>query len=587
MFPRRGAGVGDGTGTAAGAVQQELVAVLDRLGVGVFALDGDERIVWANTASLALLSRSAAEVVGRRLVALLHPDAGQIPSPRAAGAGPEATDVAPEGRTWLARGDGSRLPVRWFPLPVESGAGNGARLVAFDTDAYAPGTGDPGRDTDSHGPRPRPAGSPPATRALSERDRLALLADTTAQLVYNIDVDASLRRVVELLLPRLADWAVIDLITETDEVDRSLVVHAHPDGLTVREDLQGPMPPVPASSPMPLSTALRGVASTLAGPSTYDAPPDSAVAVEQRKLFTATGIETAAIAPVKGPSEVLGAITLGRTGDHEPFTPADLDLLEDIGRRMGIALENARHYQRQRRIAATMQRYLLPQLPRLTGVEMTARYLPAPDASHVGGDWYDAFPLPDGDTALVVGDVVGHDLEAAAGMAQLRNMLRAYTWAEDGPPHRTVERLDQAMGHITDVSMATLILARLTADPAGGRALSWTNAGHPPPLLLDPTGATRFLGEGRAILLGAAADHARSDAHIRLPPGSTLLFYTDGLIESRRQPLDVGLRRLREHAAALNHRQLDDFVDQLLEHSRPADNDDDVALLALRIPPTA
>ncbi len=323
--------MGDGTGTAA-AVQQELVAVLDRLGVGVFALDGDERIVWANTASLALLSRSAAEVVGRRLGALLHPDAGQIPSPRAAGA-PEATDVAPEGRTWLARGDGSRLPVRWFPLPVESGAGNGARLVAFDTDtdAYAPGTGDPGRDADSHGPRPRPAGSPPATRALSERDRLALLADTTAQLVYNIDVDASLRRVVELLLPRLADWAVIDLITETDEVDRSLVVHAHPDGLTVREDLQGPMPPVPASSPMPLSMALRGVASTLAGPRTYDAPPDSAVAVEQRKLFSATGIETAAIAPVKGPSEVLGAITLGRTADHEPFTPADLALLEDIG----------------------------------------------------------------------------------------------------------------------------------------------------------------------------------------------------------------------------------------------------------------
>ncbi|MFH8884305.1 SpoIIE family protein phosphatase [Streptomyces californicus] len=580
--------MGDGTGTAAGAVvRHELVAVLDRLGVGVFALDGDERIVWANTAALALLSRSAAEVVGRRLRALLHPDAGQIPPPRAAGDSPEATDVPPEGRTWLARGDGSRLPVRWFPLPVESGAGNGVRLLAFDTDAYAPATGGPGRDTGSHGPCPRPAPPPPAMRALSERDRLALLADTTAQLIYNIDVDASLRRVVELLLPRLADWAVIDLITETDEVDRSLVVHAHADGLTVREDLQGPMPPVPASSPMPLSKALRGVASTLAGPRTYDAPPDSAVALEQRKLFTATGIETAAIAPVKGPSEVLGAITLGRTADHEPFTPADLDLLENIGRRMGIALENARHYQRQRRIAATMQRYLLPQLPRLTDVEMTARYLPAPDASHVGGDWYDAFPLPNGDTALVVGDVVGHDLEAAAGMAQLRNMLRAYTWAEDGPPHRTVERLDQAMGHITDVPMATLVLARLTADPAGGRTLSWTNAGHPPPLLLDSTGAARFLGEGRAILLGAAAHHARPDAHVRLPPGSTLLFYTDGLIESRRQPLDTGLRRLSEHAAALNHRQLDDFVDQLLVHSRPADNDDDVALLAIRIPPTA
>ncbi|MFH8436762.1 SpoIIE family protein phosphatase [Streptomyces sp. NPDC018007] len=571
----------DGTGTSAQVVvQQELAAVLDRLRVGVFALDGHDRIVWANAASLAFLSCSAAEVVGRGLRALLHPGARPVPPPRpsppprSAEEGAEAPAAPAEDRTWLARGDGSPVSVRWFPLPVDSGGGggDGVRLLAFDTDEDGPG--------------PRPTGPSSYTRTLSERDRLALLADTTAQLIYNIDVDESLRRVVELLLPRLADWAVIDLITETEEVNRSLVLHARSDGLEVREDLQGPMPPVPPSSPMPLSMALRGVASTLAGPKTYDVPPDSAVALEQRKLFTATGIETAAIAPVQGPSEVLGAITLGRTAAEEPFTPDDLELLENIGRRIGIALENARHYQRQRQVAATMQRYLLPQLPRLTGVEMTARYLPAPDASHVGGDWYDAFPLPNGDTALVVGDVVGHDLEAAAGMAQLRNMLRAYTWAQDEPPHRTVERLDQAMSHITDVSMATLVLARLTTAPAGGRVLRWTTAGHPPPLLLDSAGRPRFLDDGRGILLGASANRPRPDAHVHLPPGSTLLFYTDGLIESRRQPLDVGLKRLSEHAADLVHRQLDVFVDQLLERSRPADNDDDVALLAIRIPST-
>ncbi|MEU8563417.1 SpoIIE family protein phosphatase [Streptomyces cyaneofuscatus] len=511
--------MGDGTDASTQNVQdvlqQELVAVLDRLGVGLLALDGQKRIVWTNTASLALLSCSAEEIVGRDLQTLLHPD---------------------------VRADG--------------------------------------------GARRRVAGPSSSTRTLSERDRLALLADTTAQLIYNIDVDESLRRVVDLLLPRIADWAVIDLITETDEVNRSLVVHAHSGGLKIREDLQGPMPPVPASSPMPLSKALRGVASTLAGPETYDVPPDSAVAVEQRKLFTATGIKTAALAPVKGPSEVLGAITLGRTAGEEPFTQADLDLLENIGRRIGIALENARHYQRQRQVAATMQRYLLPQLPRPAGVEMTARYLPSPDASHVGGDWYDAFPLPNGDTALVIGDVVGHDLEAAAGMAQLRNMLRAYTWAQDDPPHHTVERLDRAMGHITDVSMATLVLARLTIEPCGHRVLRWTNAGHPPPLLLDSTGRTRFLGDGRGILLGASADRSRPEARVHLPPGSTLLFYTDGLIESRGRPLDAGLKRLREAAADLRRRQLDDFVDELLVRSRPADNDDDVALLAIRIPPT-
>ncbi|WP_128819110.1 SpoIIE family protein phosphatase [Streptomyces sp. S063] len=565
--------MGDGAGTSVPiVVERDLAGVLDRLDVGVFALDRQERIVWANAASLALLSRSAREVVGRGLHALLHPDVRQLPSPRTYGTGVGAPLAPPGDRTLLARGDGSPLPVRWFSLPLRPDVECGVRLRAFAADEVAA--------------KGLSAGQSESTRVLAERDRLALLADTTAQLIDNIDVDESLRRVVQLMLPRLADWAVIDLITETDEVNRSLVVHAHAGGLTMREDLQGPMPPVPAFSPMPLSKALRGVASTLAGPRTYDVPPDSAVAVEQRKLFAATGIETAAIAPVKGPSEVLGAITLGRTAGDEPFTTADLGLLEDIGRRIGLALENARHYQRQRQVAATMQRYLLPQLPRLDGVEMTARYLPAPDASHVGGDWYDAFALPDGDTALVIGDVAGHDLEAAAGMAQLRNMLRAYTWAQDDPPHRTVERLDRAMGHITDVSMATLVLARLTTDPAGHRVLRWTNAGHPPPLLLDSTGGARFLREGRGILLGASAGRPQPEAHVDLLPGSTLLFYTDGLIESRRQPLDAGLKRLGEAAADLNPQQLDDFVDLLLVRARPADNDDDVALLAIRIPET-
>ncbi|MEU6935111.1 SpoIIE family protein phosphatase [Streptomyces rubiginosohelvolus] len=565
--------MGDGTGMSVQAVvQQELACVLDNLGVGVFALDLHERIIWANSASLTLLSCSAAEIVGRSLGTLIHSGARQVPPPRAPDEDTEVAIALPGDWTWLVRGDGSPLRVRCFALPVAPGAGNGIRLLAFGTGEESPGPGPAGPSSSS------------ATRTLSEPDRLRLLADTTAQLIYNIDVDDSLRKVVKLLLPRFADWAVIDLITETGEVHRSLVLHAGSDGLSVREDLQGPMPPVPASSPMPLSKALRGVSSALAGPKTYAGPADSAVAVAQRKLFAVTGIETAAIAPVKGPSEVLGAITLGRTAAEEPFMPADLDLLENIGRRIGIALENARHYQRQRQVAATMQRYLLPQLPQLTGVEMTARYIPAPDASHVGGDWYDAFPLPNGDTALVVGDVVGHDLEAAAGMAQLRNMLRAYTWAQDGPPHHTVQRLDQAMGHITDVSMATLVLARLEATPSGGRALNWTNAGHPPPLLLDPAGRTRFLGDGKGILLGTCGTRPRPQGHVQLHPGSTILFYTDGLIESRRQPLDAGLQRLKNDAADLRHRQLDDLVDHLLVRSRPADNDDDVAVLAIRIP---
>ncbi|GGX63352.1 SpoIIE family protein phosphatase [Streptomyces fructofermentans] len=547
-------------------------AALEHSSAGIYAVGRTGRIVWANQRALDLLLLKAHEVIGKDAHDLLHRDADGHTVTREAcerGGTQLAHRAFRTGRNWFPRGDGTLLPGQWLSLPCEPNDRGTVALIAFH----------PAEETHPGAPQ---AGASP--RALSEGERLALLADTTAQLISNVDVHGALRRVVELMLPRLADWAVIDLITEGDEVTRSLVVQAQESALHVREDLQGPMPPVPASSPMPLSKALRGVSSALAGPETYDGPPDTGIAVEQRKLFEATGIQTAAIAPIRGPHEVVGALTLGRVRRDEAFTTGELTLVEDIARRIGIALENARHYQRQRQVAATMQRYLLPQLPRLSGVEMTTRYLPAPDASHVGGDWYDAFTLPGGDTALVIGDVAGHDLDAAAGMAQLRNMLRAYTWSRDDPPHHTVQHLDQAMRHITDVRMATLILARLAREPDGEWILRWTSAGHPPPLLVEYDGVTRYLDESKGILLGTGTLHPRTEARVTLPPGSTLVFYTDGLIESRRQLLDVGLARMRRHAAVLAHRPLNSFADQLLQHTRPADNDDDVALLTIRIP---
>ncbi|GDY80234.1 hypothetical protein SAV31267_097190 [Streptomyces avermitilis] len=242
---------------------------------------------------------------------------------------------------------------------------------------------------------------------LTELDRLALLAETTTQLTSTLDVDEAMRRLAALTVPRLADWAVIDLLTERDEVRRALVTE-HKDGILVgREDLQGPMPPVPEESPMPLSRALRGAASSLAGPATYQGPPDSGIAVEQGRLFSETGMHSAVIAPIRGLRDVLGALTLGRSTRPDAFTAADLPLLEDITRRAGLALDNARLYQRQRKVAETMQRHLLPQLPTVPGVGMTARYVPAPHASSVGGDWYDAFALTDNSHALASATLSG------------------------------------------------------------------------------------------------------------------------------------------------------------------------------------
>ncbi|MFJ9734164.1 SpoIIE family protein phosphatase [Streptomyces sp. NPDC101171] len=554
------------------ATSSWLTRALEAIGAGAYAVDEQGRIVAVNPRALHLLGRSAQEMIGQDAHDLLHrgPQGQRLPAAQCSMREAFHSGDPAHGHTdYFAHADGSLLAISWMITPYDIGDDASGTLVVF----HPLGSTHP---ADTH--------PEAASETLTDLERLALLAETTTQLTSTLDVDEALRRLLGLVLPRLADWAVIDLITERDEVWRTAVVQADGGTLIHHTELQGPMPPVPESSPMPLSRALRGVASTLAGPETYHVAPDSGIAVEQRHLFDATGIRSAAIAPIRSTRDVLGALTLGRAAQPDDFTVADLTLLEDIGRRAGLALDNARLYQRQRAIAETMQNHLLPQMPRVPGLQMTVRYLPAPDASQVGGDWYDAFALSDGATALAIGDVVGHDLEAAAGMAQLRNMLRAYAWSQQKPPSRIVDRLDEAIMPITDVAMATLIFARLTLAENGRWELSWTNAGHPPPLLITHDGLTEFLTDGHGILLGTGTGAKRPDATITLPPDSTLLLYTDGLIEAPGRTLDEGLSELRQHAAALAHRSLTSFTDQLLRRVRPPGLDD-VALLALRTPP--
>jgi PAS domain S-box-containing protein len=546
-----------------------LLAVVD---VGVYAVDAQGRIVAVNPRAEQLLDWPAKDLVGHDAHDLLHRDehGDTVPRTRC-----PMTHAVLAGRTsqespgWMARGDGSLLAMSWLVSPFRLDDDVAGAMVLFH-ERPAPGCA---------GPRPGAI-----TEPLSELERLALLAETTTRLTSTLDVDQALRRLVRIVLPRLADWAIIDLTAENEEVWRTAVVHYRDGELVEREDLQGPLPPVPPESPLPLSRALRGAASTLATPHTYEDRLDSGLAVEQRRLFKATGMRSAVIAPIRGPREVLGALTLGRAEQASPFTADDLPLLEDITRRAGIALDNARLYQRQRRVAETMQRHLLPKLPTLPGVEMTARYLSAPHASQVGGDWYDVFVLADGAIALVVGDVVGHDLEAAAGMAQLRNMLRADAWSRQEPPGMIVDRLDETATHVAEVPVATLVFGRLEDDGDSGWRLRWTNAGHPPPLLVTPDGRARFLTDAHGMLLGTGVVTTRGDACVDLGPRSTLLLYTDGLIESRHRSLDDGLADLGRHAAALAGRPLEVFCDLLLQRVRPSDNDDDVAVLAVRVP---
>jgi anti-sigma regulatory factor (Ser/Thr protein kinase) len=238
-------------------------------------------------------------------------------------------------------------------------------------------------------------------------------------------------------------------------------------------------------------------------------------------------------------------------------------------------------YEQEHRIAETLQRSLLPErLPQVEGLELAARYLPAGHETAIGGDWYDVLERADGRVALVVGDVVGQGLRAAATMGQLRNACRAYGLVEASPAE-VVARLNRLVTSGVEEAMATVLY--LVLDRETGEAV-FTSAGHPPPLLVAPEGA-RYLEGGRSVPVGAADPAVFREGTAVLPPGSSLLLYTDGLVERRDVPLEQRLEALARVAAPPEddlERLCDRILSGVLGDSFPAD---DVALLAVRPEP--
>jgi serine phosphatase RsbU (regulator of sigma subunit)/anti-sigma regulatory factor (Ser/Thr protein kinase) len=254
--------------------------------------------------------------------------------------------------------------------------------------------------------------------------------------------------------------------------------------------------------------------------------------------------------------------------------------VEALAGQAAQALDRATSFETEQTIAETLQRSVLPvSLPTLDGIELAARYLPGTAELDVGGDWFDALTLPDGRLGLVVGDVVGKGVQAAATMAQLRNALRAFS-LERLKPSTAVARLNKLAGEVVETAFATVVYVVL--DPEAGVA-RFTCAGHPPPLVALPDGRVQLLEQGRGLPLGAALDTSYSHGTIELPTGSVLLLYTDGLVERRDRPIDDGLDRLlaavregpREPGRLVEH-----VIAQLVGES---ERGDDVALLAVRL----
>ena len=234
--------------------------------------------------------------------------------------------------------------------------------------------------------------------------------------------------------------------------------------------------------------------------------------------------------------------------------------------------------EREHRIAETLQRSLLPErLPDIPGVELAARYVPATGEMEVGGDWYDVVPLQDGAIGVAIGDVAGHGLRAAAIMGQLRMSLRAFA-SEERSAAVVIQRLQAMAARLALPEIATLIY--LVFDPDDG-TVRFANAGHPPPLVVDEDGRSRYLEGGLAPPLGSPLVERRVDAAAEVPLGSTLLLFTDGLVERRGASIHEGLERLRVEASG-ERTDLEALCDHLLRTMVGEDVADDIAILALR-----
>jgi serine phosphatase RsbU (regulator of sigma subunit) len=412
------------------------------------------------------------------------------------------------------------------------------------------------------------------------RSRVALLAEATSVLTETLDPTTALERLAALLVPALADWCRIDLLDEETGVRRAAMTHIDPEAEAAVRAVEHGVPVDPTGD-APVAVVLRTGQPVLIAEATDEVLVAAARTQDQLEVYRSLGLRSLLAVPLEARGVVLGALTLGSAMSGRRFDGDDLALARDLGRRAGLAIENARLYQQEHRTAAVLQQALLPkQLSAIPGLALAARYLPATTGAEVGGDWYDVLALGDGRVGLVIGDVVGHDIEAAGVMGTLRHALRAYAWV-DGGPASVVRRVDElALGPEPD-ALATLVYA--TYDPSR-HVLAWSSAGHPPPLVLRPDGRAEYLLGANSTLVGIGADVDRTERAVSLEVGATLVLYTDGLVETRESSLTEGLDRLAALAAGSSAGSPEELVDLLLADALAAEQrKDDVAVLVARV----
>ncbi|MER6913494.1 SpoIIE family protein phosphatase [Streptomyces sp. NPDC000594] len=430
-----------------------------------------------------------------------------------------------------------------------------------------------------------------ADRADAAQRRLDVLYDAGVRIGTTLEVPRTARELAETTVGRFADFVTVDLVEAVlrgeelpgteQEVRRVCVVGIregaplYPEGELIRL--------------VPSTPQARGLATgaTVLEPDLRHAPGWSAQEPDRARQIVAYGIHSLITAPLTARGVLLGVASFWRSDRPEPFDADDMALADEVVARAAVCLDNARRYTREHTMAVTLQHSLMPRyLPVQEAVEVAYRYLPA--QAGVSGDWFDVIPLPGARVALVVGDVVGHGLHAAATMGRLRTAVHNFS-ALDLPPDDILGHLDELVGRMDqehtadedgpDVTGATCLYA--IYDPVAGEC-ALARAGHPPPAVVHPDGRVEIPDVPVSPPLGTGSGLPIETVTLRLPEGARLVLYTDGLVESRERDIDTGIALLRTALSGTAGQDPEETCRAVLAALPGSQPRDDVALLVAR-----
>jgi PAS domain S-box-containing protein len=539
-------------------------AIFGQAPVGVGVVDRCCRFTRANEALQKIVGLPLPGILGRTLPDLLPGTVGER-------AGRRLAEVLRTGHPAIA----DELV---GPLPTVSGEGailaSHYQLKAFD-DSVVGGACILSDVTEQHTTR----------RALQyANERLALLGRASTVLSESLDLERTLAGLGALVVPAFADHCLVDLLEEGGRLRRVAVVHTPtlepPEGVwSVPGSIVSYVPANPIhhilAGGQPLITHINPVG--------FDF--DSVTCCTRSAVFAReVGVRSMITVPLRAAGHLMGVAAFLTSVSGRRYTPDDLRLAGQLADRAAVAIDNARMYAREQGHALTLQRSLLPErLPEAPGISAAARYMPATDGGEVGGDWYDLIALPAGRIAVVVGDVMGRGLQAAALMGQIRAALRAYAM-QDLPAEEVLTHADELVRGLAATTLVTCVFG--VYDPRD-QMITMANAGQVPPLLAGDGVVDRLGATGPPLGAGWQESYGVHRAVFR--PGQVLALYTDGLVESREQDLDVGIDHLAQALLPVtgHHDDLEHGCDHVLSALEgEVGFDDDVALFMLCPDPT-